>query len=360
MIRNLAMTVFLLALVLTAAACGGTPPQPGPALVTEQAPPPPQPTAAYPAPEVVQATPSAPPVEQPYPAPTQMAVEPVTPAATVEPVATVTPGVSDIAALVNGQPISMAEYQRELTRARAFFISQGMADPNTEEGREFLAQVGRQLLEQQLITDVLMEQAAQRLGITVSDEEVQAAVEAAFKDMGGEQALQDLLASQGMTREEFLKQQRTLLLAQALQEQVIGQIGSTAEQVHARLIFVKTEAEAQKAMARVRAGEDFAKVAREMSQAASSAESGGDLGWFPRGIMPPELDAVAFTLEPGQISHIIPTADGYNILQILERDPNRPLSEEQVQTLLAQASEKFQAWLEAERAKADVKIFVEQ
>jgi len=289
-----------------------------------------------------------------------MAVEPATPAGTVEPAATAVPGVLDIAATVNGQPISMAEYQRELTRARAFFISQGMADPNTEEGRQFLAQVGRQLLEQQLIADVLMEQAARRLGITVSDEEVQAAVEAAFKDMGGEQALQDLLASQGMTREEFLKQQRTLLLAQALQEQVIGQVGPTAEQVHARLISVKTEAEAQKAMARVRAGEDFAQVAREMSQAASSAEGGGDLGWFPRGIMPPEFDAVVFTLEPGQISPIIPTADGYHILQVLERDPHRPLSEEHLQTLLAQASEKFQAWLEAERAKADVKIFIEQ
>lgn len=365
MTSKLAVAALLLALLLAAVACGGGTPQPetGPIPVTIKAPPLPTPvpiqaTAAYPAPEAAQDTPVAPAGDQPYPPPaTQVAVEPTATAATVEPEPTAAPRVPDAAAIVNGQVIPLAEYQKELARARAFFISEGMADPNTEEGREFLAQVGRQLLEQQLIVQVLMEQAAQRLGITITDADVQASVEAMINEVGGEQAFQDFLTSQGMTMEDFLAQQRMQLLAYALQDEVTGDIGPTAEQVHARHILVMDEAEAQKALARVRAGEDFAKVAGEVSQDATSTEAGGDLGWFARGMMPQEFEEAAFALEPGQVSHIVQTSFGYHIIKVLERDPDRPLSEENIQNLRQQA---FLDWLTSERAKASVEILVAQ
>jgi parvulin-like peptidyl-prolyl isomerase len=192
----------------------------------------------------------------------------------------------------------------------------------------------------------------------VSEEDVQAAFQAMVNDLGGEEAVEEMLASQGMTVEQYLDQQRVLLLAQALRAKVVGEVGERAEQIHARHIMVKTEAEAQRALARVRAGENFAKVAREMSEDAASADKGGDLGWFPRDIMPPEFDVVAFSLEPGEISAIVEIPPGYHVIQVLERDPDRRLSEEHWQMLMENGTQRFYDWLHKERAKADVKILI--
>src|SRR6185312_15926667 len=67
------------------------------------------------------------------------------------------------------------------------------------------------------------------------------------------------------------------------------------EEIHARHILVPTEEEAKKALARIKAGEDFAKVATEVSKDPSG--NGGDLGWFTKDRMVPEFSAAAFKLE---------------------------------------------------------------
>ena len=66
------------------------------------------------------------------------------------------------------------------------------------------------------------------------------------------------------------------------------------------------------------AGEDFAALAKEYSQAATAAK-GGDLGFFPRGVMVPMLEEVAFRTEVGQTSPVFETVYGYNILKVLEK-----------------------------------------
>ncbi len=372
MIRTLAVTALMLALPLAVIACGGGPPGPatGPAPVTVEVPTLPTiPLPAATAPEPAEATPTVvsstrsypPPAEDTLPAPTGTMGRLTLPAEVTAPApeATAESAAPDAAAIVNGRVIPLADYQKELIGLRTTLISQGEIDPNTEEGQQRLATLGQQVLEG-LITNVLIEQAAERLGVTVSEKDVQTAFQAMVNDLGGEQAVQELLASEGMTVEQYLEQQRALLLAQALRARIVGEVGERGEQIHVRHIMVKTEAEAQQALARVRAGEDFAKVAREMSQDAATADKGGDLGWFPRGIMPPEFDEVAFSLEPGGISHIVEVPPGYHIIQVLERDPDCPLSDEHWQTLMEKGTQKFYDWLAQERANADVRILIDQ
>lgn len=68
--------------------------------------------------------------------------------------------------------------------------------------------------------------------------------------------------------------------------------------------------------AELRRGADFAATARRFSGDAASRESGGDLGWFRRGLMVPEFERVAFALKPGTISPPVESPFGYHIIQV--------------------------------------------
>jgi peptidyl-prolyl cis-trans isomerase C len=88
-------------------------------------------------------------------------------------------------------------------------------------------------------------------------------------------------------------------------------------EVHARHILVATEADAQAALKRVKAGEDFAIVAKEVSKDPGS--EGGDLGWFTKDRMVPEFADAAFKLEPGQVSDPVKSQFGWHIIKLEEK-----------------------------------------
>lgn len=96
------------------------------------------------------------------------------------------------------------------------------------------------------------------------------------------------------------------------------------EEVHARHILVKTEEEAKKVEERLAKGEDFAKIANEVSQDPGSGKQGGDLGFFGRGQMVPQFEETAFKLEPGKVSAPIKTQFGFHIIK-LEEKRTRPV-----------------------------------
>ncbi|HEY5226369.1 MAG TPA: peptidylprolyl isomerase [Methylovirgula sp.] len=85
-------------------------------------------------------------------------------------------------------------------------------------------------------------------------------------------------------------------------------------EIHARHILVATKEEAEAALKRVKGGEDFAKVAKEVSK--DSGADGGDLGWFTKERMVPEFAAAAFKLKVGQISDPVKTQFGWHIIQV--------------------------------------------
>ncbi|HEX3182308.1 MAG TPA: peptidylprolyl isomerase [Beijerinckiaceae bacterium] len=89
------------------------------------------------------------------------------------------------------------------------------------------------------------------------------------------------------------------------------------EEVRARHILVESEPDAQAALKRVKGGEDFAKVANEMSKDPGS--KGGELGWFTKERMVPEFAEAAFKMQPGQISDPVKSQFGWHIIQLEER-----------------------------------------
>lgn len=89
------------------------------------------------------------------------------------------------------------------------------------------------------------------------------------------------------------------------------------QEVRARHILVETEAQARAALKRVRSGEDFAKVADQVSKDPGSR--GGELGWFTKDRMVPEFSDAAFKLQPNQISEPVKSQFGWHIIQVQER-----------------------------------------
>ena len=90
-----------------------------------------------------------------------------------------------------------------------------------------------------------------------------------------------------------------------------------SNKVHCAHILVKTEKEINKVLERLKRGEKFSAIAKDVSLCPSK-KRGGDLGFFGRGQMVKEFEKAAFALEKGKISGIIKTQFGYHIIKRLE------------------------------------------
>src|SRR5881628_2229768 len=105
------------------------------------------------------------------------------------------------------------------------------------------------------------------------------------------------------------------------------------EQVRARHILVKVAADAgpdakaaarkkaEELLAKVKAGADFAALAKERSEDAGSAANGGDLGLFTRGRMTPAFEEAAFALQAGGVSDVVETPFGFHVIKVEEHRP---------------------------------------
>lgn len=109
-----------------------------------------------------------------------------------------------------------------------------------------------------------------------------------------------------------------------------------SEKVRARHILVSDRTIAEQLLQRLEEGEDFAELARQYSIDTASADNGGDLGWFPRGIMIPEFEEAAFSLAPGSISGIVETGVGYHIIKVEEKSSPKQLPLEAVRDFVKQ------------------------
>lgn len=283
---------------------------------------------------------------------------PVLPTATALPLAaTPTPTFSEpLAALVNGEPIFLDDYLIQVMQAEQALTSQGQ-NADTPEGQQALALARQRVLDAMIEQEIIL-QAAAREGVVVSDETVDAAVTQSIADAGGQEAFQAWLQANSLTAQDYRESLHAQLVAQAMFQQITQDVPTSAEQVHARHIALPTEEEARQVLARLQNGEDFAALAREFSQDATTRDNGGDLGFFPRGLLlSPEIEEAAFSLAPQQISDVVRTQFGqYHIVQVLEREDNRPLPEEVLHSLRENV---FEQWLSEQLAQAEIQPFVD-
>jgi parvulin-like peptidyl-prolyl isomerase len=132
-------------------------------------------------------------------------------------------------------------------------------------------------------------------------------------------------------------------------DQIAASIPDAVEQVRARQIFTRTAAEAQYALNSLNSGVSFDELAWRYSP-----ETGGELGWFPRGyLLFPAIEEAAFSLPVGVHSEIIQTDIGYHIIEVMEHVDSYPLTTDAKLSLQAKA---LADWLQAKRVDAQIEI----
>ena len=269
-------------------------------------------------------------------------------ASTDTPSPSVTPTEAPLAARVNGEGILLVDFETEVSRHETGFAIRGV-DAATQG--DYQAKV----LEQ-MITDLLIVQQAQARGFSISAEEVQATYDQSVADAEGEAQFLEWLELNLHTPETFRLQLRDWLLADMVQSEIVEAVSESAEHVHARHILVSTEEAALAIREQLAAGADFATLAVNNSQDQSTRINGGELGWFPRGVLTvPEVEDVAFGQDAGVVSDVVATFLGFHIVETLEFDPERSIAPE-FRLLLQQAA--IEDWLADLRAQADIERFI--
>ena len=215
-----------------------------------------------------------------------------------------------------------------------------------------LTEGGRQVLDR-LITNLLILQEGKRLGITVTDEEIDARIQnlinANFYGMAD--SFYQALEQYGLTEESLKKDIKTELILRKIAGEQISisdeeareyfkanqQNYNIPEQVEARHILVDTREEAEEILELLKSGRDFAELAGEYSKDTLSAEQGGNLGFFQRGEMVPEFEEAAFSLPVNQVSDPIETTYGFHIIEVLGRKAAKEVAFEEVEEKVREA-----------------------
>lgn len=209
-----------------------------------------------------------------------------------------------------------------------------------------------------LIEQVILEQAAADLGVTVSDDDLD--YEMSLMQTQSEQAApggwQAWLDANGYTEAELREAVGRSLLVSRVRTAVLTEqeIGETIPAVRARHILLESEAEAESIRERLEAGEPFEQLAAQYSRDVSTKDSGGDLGYFVRDdLTTPELAELAFALQPGQMAGPVQTILGWHIVETLAFE-ERPVTDENLALAQEQA---FSAWLAERKAQATIERF---
>jgi parvulin-like peptidyl-prolyl isomerase len=129
-------------------------------------------------------------------------------------------------------------------------------------------------------------------------------------------------------------------------------------EIQAQHILTPTREEAEKALARLKAGEDFGAVAKEVSSDPVSAARGGQIGPFRRGELVPEFENVVFPLKMKTISDSVETQFGFHIIKkVSERVlPARPADEAKAEIRKVLEKSKFDTWLDDTKKKLGVSV----
>lgn len=254
-----------------------------------------------------------------------------------------------LAARVNGEPITMAEFEAEVARYEAAHDQLGIELATPE--------VYRQQVLEALIDLALLAQGAERTGVQLTTEELSAKVDTMAAEAGGSETMGAWLAQNGYDLESFQRALRRETQAAAMTAQIASEVPEYVEQVHARHILVESRERGQALLSELEAGADFGQLAVENSLDLSTRVDGGDLGWFPRGVLTqPEVEQAAYGLQPGERSAVVESDLGFHIIEVVERG-DHPLSPNARRRLERMAVE---AWLQTARQNAELEILIDR
>ncbi|MBN1302828.1 MAG: peptidylprolyl isomerase [Anaerolineales bacterium] len=268
---------------------------------------------------------------------TQPTPTPIVPTATpAPPTATPEPSV----AVVNGEFITLVTFNAELGRYQTAVV---------QGGQTITLEQASQAVLDDLINTTLLAQGAEAQGFQVTDEELQARMDALSNEIGGPVALADWQNQHGYTEADFRSALKRSLSAAWMRDQIIEAVPITAEQVHAQQILLYNEEDALLVKEQLNSGTPFETLAAQYTP-----DTKGELGWFPRGyLLETAVEDAAFSLEAGGISDVIRTDIGYHIIKVVERDPAHTLTPD---AYLSMQEKTLADWLLQQRENSTISL----
>lgn len=289
-----------------------------------------------------------------------------------------------VVAKVNGDIVTLSEFVNRQTAA-----VQGARVPGTDVER-FLRENNARIL-QEAVDELLLVQRAEELGIRLRPEYIAEVIEGIKKEnnIASDEALREQLQREGMTLDDLKRNiERSILRRQVLARELeaktsVSEADARAEyaarraeytrpaQVRLQEILVAAAegrdalALAQGLVARARAGEDFAALAREHSDAPTRG-AGGELGALNLGEMNPQLETELSALRPGDVSEPLAVPEGYRIFRVVERTEGSvvPFEQAREEILRRLAQERYvreyETYIEGLRKTAAVEIKVRE
>ena len=311
---------------------------------------------------------------------------PATPAPAVPaPVKPVAAQLPDVVARVNGEAINRGDLEKAVSEIEA---RAGQSMPADQRDR-----VLRAVLDQLIGFRLLAQESVARKTI-VTDADVDARIAQIRSQFPSDEVFQQQLQQRQTTLAELRADTRaSMQITLMLQAELGTSAAVTPEQVNdfyvknpaafqqgervkASHILVRVQANADAAerekarakaaglLADVKAGKDFAALAKQYSDDPGSGAQGGDLGFFQRGQMVPPFEQAAFALPVGQTSDLVTSDFGFHIIRVTDKQPGRTQTLEEVrpdieQYLVGQNREQqTRLFVETLKAKGKVEIYI--
>ena len=322
--------------------------------------------------------------DAPASAPAQAA--PASPAAAAPaPVKPVAAQLPDVVARVNGEAINRADLEEAVTEIEA---RAGQPMPADQRDR-----VLRAVLDQLIGYRLLIQESATRK-TPVTDAQLDARMDQIRSQFPSEEVFQQQLQERKTTLAELRANTReSMQITAMLQAELDTKTAVSTEQVNdfyvknpsafqqgervkASHILIRVQANADAAerekarekaagiLADLKAGKDFAALAKQYSDDPGSGAQGGDLGFFQRGQMVPPFEQAAFALQVGQTSDLVTSDFGIHIIRVTDRQPGRTQPLEEVKAdieeyLLGQNREaQTRLFVESLKTKGKVEIYI--
>ncbi len=261
----------------------------------------------------------------------------------------------DTVAKVNGSPILKSQLYSALVKAG-----------------------GTQTLET-MISEELVKQESDKANIQVTDADLEKELDQIKKSFSSDEQFAQALATYNMTLESLKADMHVQVQLRKLLEPQVKitdeeiktyydtnlESLKTPEQVRASHILVATKEEAETVLSSLKGGADFATLAKEKSTDTASKEAGGDLDFFPKGLMEEPFETAAFALKTGELSSVVETSHGFHVIKATDhKDAATPTLEEKKEEIRQTLSEQqistlSQTWLQEKRSAASVETFLQ-
>ena len=248
-----------------------------------------------------------------------------------------TPTPPPSAAIVNGEYITIVEFQAELERYKTAQTALGLSFTDEDANKAVL---------EDMIAQVLLSQAAREKNFQVTEADLQSRIDALVSQLGSADALAQWQSAHGYDDASFRVALKRSVEAAWMRDNIIADVPKSMEQIHLRQILTYNEADAQAALQELNAGTDFDELAARYDPVTR-----GELGWIPQGyLLDSKANDAVFALQSGEVSQIITTEAGFHIFKAVERG-EYVLSPD---ALLSMQEKALKTWLETQRAESDI------